>query len=96
MDAELAVLRIRERPSYRDHAACVDVPPSVFYPEDLEGPFGPEAAKAVCGDCPVRSACLTWAIDHHERYGVWGGMTETERRKVARDRKRATALRKSA
>lgn len=40
------------------------------------------AAKRVCADCPVRGPCLEFALAHREAFGVWGGMTETERRQV--------------
>lgn len=43
-----------------------------------------EFAKSVCGLCPAKSACLTWAIDHGVEFGIWGGMTELERRAVRR------------
>ncbi|WP_308039731.1 WhiB family transcriptional regulator [Streptomyces sp. PSKA30] len=43
-------------------------------------------AKAVCPDCPVRFECLAYALDHREEYGVWGAMTERERRALLRRR----------
>jgi hypothetical protein len=42
-------------------------------------------AKQVCQACPVREACLQWAVDHDERYGVWGGLSERERRQLRRE-----------
>jgi WhiB family redox-sensing transcriptional regulator len=44
-------------------------------------------AKAVCNACPVRVDCLTWAIEKHEYYGVWGGETEEERKEMRRETK---------
>jgi len=41
-------------------------------------------AKAVCVECPVRLDCLAYALDHREEYGVWGAMTERERRALLR------------
>jgi WhiB family redox-sensing transcriptional regulator len=41
------------------------------------------AAKAVCGRCDVRVACAAFAIAHAERFGIWGGMTERERRNLS-------------
>lgn len=41
-------------------------------------------AKAVCVHCPVRVACLVHALDHREPYGVWGAMTERQRRALLR------------
>ncbi|MEV6841199.1 WhiB family transcriptional regulator [Streptomyces sp. NPDC051133] len=43
-------------------------------------------AKAVCTSCPVRTECLAFALDHRIEYGVWGGMTERERRALLRRR----------
>lgn len=42
-------------------------------------------AKAVCGTCIVRAECLTWALEHNERHGVWGGLSERERRALRGD-----------
>lgn len=42
------------------------------------------AAKAVCGECEVRVACLTEALSSDERFGIWGGLTERERRTARR------------
>jgi len=49
----------------------------LFYPERGESS---KEAKAVCATCPVRVECLDHAIATHERWGLWGGMTERERR----------------
>lgn len=45
-----------------------------------------EAAVRICNRCPFRAECLTWAIDHRERYGIWGGLTPGERRDQVRVR----------
>ena len=47
-------------------------------------------AKALCADCPIRNACLTWAIKHKEEYGIWGGLSPEERANL-RKRKRKVA-----
>lgn len=39
-------------------------------------------AKRICGECRLRVECLQYALDHHERYGIWGGLTERERRRL--------------
>jgi len=72
--------------SWRQRAACRGVDPDVFYPpyED-EG----DEAKAICATCPVRQACLEFALAHRERDGVWGGATERERRRIIRQRRRS-------
>ncbi|MDX5568457.1 WhiB family transcriptional regulator [Streptomyces sp. ID05-04B] len=43
-------------------------------------------AKSICAGCPVRPACLAWALDAGEEYGVWGGKSEAERRAILRRR----------
>ena len=44
-------------------------------------------AKAICARCPVRDACLAYALDTGEAFGVWGGLTEDERRAMLRQRR---------
>jgi hypothetical protein len=58
-------------------AVCAQVDPEVFYPEK-----GVSTADArwVCSGCPLRFTCLFEAIENHERFGVWGGLSERERR----------------
>jgi len=67
----------------RSRAACAPgrgVHPETFYPLD-ERPqsAGVARARAVCGRCPVRDACLAWALAHAVEGGVWGGLTGAER-----------------
>jgi WhiB family redox-sensing transcriptional regulator len=50
-------------------------------------------AKAVCMGCPVRTECLSDALDNHVEFGVWGGMTERERRALLRRRPNVTSWR---
>jgi WhiB family transcriptional regulator, redox-sensing transcriptional regulator len=52
-----------------------------------------EWAAEVCQLCPVQAECLDWAVEHRERYGVWGGTLARPRRKIIR---RGTAERKTA
>lgn len=48
-------------------------------------------AKAVCGSCPVRTECLAEALDGRIEWGVWGGLTERERRAILRKRPQVTS-----
>jgi WhiB family transcriptional regulator, redox-sensing transcriptional regulator len=72
--------------SWRQLAACKGVDPEVFHPSEEEDPA---PAKAVCAECPVREACLEHALAVREKHGVWGGLTERERRRVLRQRRRS-------
>jgi WhiB family redox-sensing transcriptional regulator len=73
-----------ERTDWRVEAACRDVDPELFFPVSASGASVPqiEEAKQVCRTCPVRAACLRWALERGENAGVWGGTTEDERRSV--------------
>ena len=76
---------------WRQDAACRDVDTAVFFPETEDGAV---AAKAVCATCPVRGACLDFALITRQDDGVWGGLDENERRRVRR--RRQDAARKTA
>lgn len=78
------------RRSWRDRAACLDEDPELFFPIGTTGPALEQIdrAKAVCGRCEVRGECLEWAMDTRQDAGVWGGMTEDERRTFRRSRQR--------
>ena len=63
---------------------CRDLPPSIFFPSDG---VGVEVARKICADCPVRLACLEYALVNRIDHGVWGGASERERRRLARQRR---------
>lgn len=67
---------------------CVGVDPDLFFPEKGE-PAGD--AKAVCATCVVRAECLAFALEHNERFGIWGGLSVKERRVIRRARRRGVA-----
>lgn len=84
-----------DKPDWYDEARCMGKPIMVFYGEEEDQqergshrpyllPSEVEQAKNVCGSCPVRAQCLEYALDNDERYGIWGGMTSKERRKLTR------------
>lgn len=73
--------------TWRSRARCRGVDPLVFHPVSDEDDA--EDAKAVCALCPVREACLEYAIAAREKDGVWGGLTARERRRVIRQRRRS-------
>lgn len=67
-------------------AGCQSIDPDVFFP-DRTSDHG-AAAKAICRGCPVRTQCLEFAIATRLDHGIWGGLTETERRSLRRSRQR--------
>lgn len=67
---------------FRHRAACRSVDPEIFFPAAVQGREYEQqvsVAKTVCAGCPVRAACLSWALAHQPD-GIAGGMTEHERR----------------
>ncbi len=80
--------------AWRALAACRYEDPELFFPIGVTGPALPHiaAAKAVCRGCPVRDACLAFAVTTNQDYGIWGGLDEEERR-VERRRWRREANR---
>lgn len=75
----IAGLASDEAQSWRDYAACAETDPEIFYPEKGESNH---AAKKVCAGCFVREQCLAYAVDNVETFGVWGGLSEQQRRKL--------------
>lgn len=67
---------------WRESAACQSAEPDLFFPLSPHGQptAETERAKAVCARCPVRRECLQFALATRQAYGVWGGMSEQERR----------------
>ena len=78
---------------WRHDAACRDEDPELFFPIGTTGPAfdQTEAAKAVCRRCSVTDACLAWAMETGQDAGVWGGLSEDERRSLKRRNARARA-----
>jgi WhiB family redox-sensing transcriptional regulator len=68
---------------WMEQAACRGLNADLFYPE--RG-VPTDEAKAVCASCLVRGDCLSYAIENSERYGVWGGLSIRERRRLLRRR----------
>lgn len=87
------IRRTSAEDDWRGRGACRDRAGDTFFPVGTTGPALDEAeeAKAVCRRCPVRVECLSWAIDSGSDSGVWGGMTEGERRAEADRRRRMNA-----
>lgn len=71
---------------WRQLAACKEEDPELFFPIGTSGPalLQIEQAKAVCFRCPAATDCLAWALDTGQDSGVWGGLSEDERRALKR------------
>jgi WhiB family redox-sensing transcriptional regulator len=69
--------------TWQDYANCLGVDPDLFFPE--RGASTKEA-KEVCRGCVVREDCLEYALSNSEKFGIWGGMSERERRRIRRAR----------
>ncbi len=67
--------------SWMQQGKCLDADPEAFFPE--KGGSTREA-KRICAACEVREACLEYALAHDERFGIWGGLSERERRRLKR------------
>ena len=78
---------------WRHRAACREVEPELFFPIGTTGPAlrQVEEARAVCQRCDVTEVCLNWAIETGQDAGVWGGMSEDERRALKRRNARTRA-----
>ena len=64
---------------WRDEALCAQVDPEIFF---AEKGGTPAPARRVCAACPVQAECLAYAVADDSLHGIWGGLTERERRKV--------------
>ena len=80
LQAARQAARLGQRPAWHDLARCAETDPEMFFPEKGEST---RPAKRVCAGCEVRAECLQDALDRGERFGVWGGLSERERRALA-------------
>ncbi|MCU1550183.1 MAG: whiB1 [Glaciihabitans sp.] len=69
--------------AWQSDSLCAQTDPEAFFPEKGGST---RDAKKICGSCEVRTRCLEYALENDERFGIWGGLSERERRKL---RKRA-------
>ncbi len=70
-----------EIPDWQERALCAQTDPEAFFPE--KGGSTREA-KRICSGCEVRAECLEYALAQDERFGIWGGLSERERRRLRR------------
>lgn len=76
----------RDAGYWRRRAACQGKDPELFFPVGSAGPALTQIAEAkkICARCPVLRACLVFAMATGQEYGIWGGLTEDERRQLRR------------
>ncbi len=82
MDVQ-GMLSGKQEQGWQSQANCMGVDPDLFFPE--RGASTREA-KEVCRGCVVQADCLEYALDNGEKFGIWGGMSERERRRLRRAR----------
>jgi WhiB family redox-sensing transcriptional regulator len=72
--------------TWRNRSACLDEDPELFFPIGNTGPalLQEEEAKVICRPCEVLETCLQWANEFGRDAGVWGGLSEDERRALKR------------
>ncbi|GGY12305.1 WhiB family transcriptional regulator [Streptomyces minutiscleroticus] len=78
---------MRTDSDWNQKGACRTADPDELFVEGA----AQRRAKEICTGCPVRTECLAYALDHRIEYGVWGGMTERERRALLRRRTTVTS-----
>ncbi len=78
--------------AWQDLANCRGADPDLFFPERGAST---RTAKGICRECSVKNECLEFAIVSSEKFGIWGGMSERERRKIRRQRAVAAERRRA-
>lgn len=93
MSTNLTVLNLFDlddaEADWQERALCAQVDPEAFFPE--KGASSREA-KQVCASCEVRTECLESALANDERFGIWGGLSDGERRKTKKSHAAAGRL----
>jgi WhiB family redox-sensing transcriptional regulator len=83
---DLPAVRLLVQGRWRALAGCRATDPDLFFPVSVSGRSLAQVteAKAICAGCPVRPECLAFAIETGQAHGIWGGLTEEERRQALR------------
>jgi WhiB family redox-sensing transcriptional regulator len=79
--------------AWQADALCAQTDPEMFFPEKGSSV---KDAKRICGQCEVKNICLRYALENEERFGIWGGLSERERRKLRGRRQGAINLGQAA
>lgn len=85
-DEPCLLVELVERPAWMADAACREHPELNYFPERGEAL---EPAKAVCRSCLVAEECLSYALEHDELHGIWGGMAPGARRELRKAQRAA-------
>lgn len=93
--AQVGQPRLEFSTAWQHRGACRSVDTEVFFPPTSYEPKAEReareaAAKAICSDCQVRVECLEWSLAIQEPHGVWGGLSESERRRLIASRAQAS------
>ena len=72
---------------WQDRAQCLGADANLFFHQRSDSPEHVVKAKRICAVCPVKAECLEFAITNNEQFGVWGGLTPREYRKIYLRRK---------
>ncbi len=83
MFTQLLEVLASDQLAWQDLANCRGADPDLFFPERGAST---RTAKSICRECSVRAECLEFAIVSSEKFGIWGGLSERERRKIRRER----------
>jgi len=67
--------------AWADHGSCTNADPDLFFPQPG---VDTSYARSICRGCPVRIQCLDYALQSGQKHGIWGGMTESQRRRLRR------------
>lgn len=77
-------------PRFDGNPACAETDPEAFFPEPGgAGLIDAAQARKVCARCEIQPACRQWALDNAEPHGIWGGLTERQRRRITGRRRAA-------
>jgi WhiB family transcriptional regulator, redox-sensing transcriptional regulator len=86
-------MTMAEHQDWREQGACLSANPDLFFPISSRGASAGQIARAkgICAGCPVREPCLSFALSTQQQFGIWGGTTEDERKKMRRRARRQPA-----
>ncbi len=91
MFTQLLELLTSDELAWQDLANCRGADPDLFFPERGAST---RTAKSICRECSVQAECLEFAIVSSEKFGIWGGLSERDRRKIRRERAASAAKRR--